>query len=98
MNSDYLTTPITRKEYWISMIVSWIIISAIVGILNGLFGSSKLAGLVGMAGWVYWIILQTKRLRDANKSFLWLLLDLLTIVGIIVIGCLPSDPAARRTY
>ena len=97
MNSEYLSAPIGRKEYWISFLVSWLVVSAVVAIINAVIGSAVLSGLVGLIGWAYWIILQVKRLKDANMSYAWLLLNILTFVGIIVIGCFPSG-SARRQY
>ena len=96
MDNEYFTTPIGRKEYWISIVISWFVVAAIVGVINRAGGSGFLTGLATLAGWAYWLLLQTKRLRDANRPYTWLLLDLLTFVGIIVIGCFPSDPARRQ--
>ena len=95
MSESFFKTPLTRKDYWIRIIVTWIGLGIIAAIISAFTGSNGRPFMITAAVWVYWIIIQTKRLRDAGKSYVWLLLDLLMIVGIIVIGCFPSDPAAR---
>ena len=41
---------------------------------------------------IFWLLLQIKRLRDANRSLAWMLLNLLTpFIALIVIGCFPSN-------
>ena len=100
MSESYFKTPLTIKEYWIRVFASWIIALVAVSAL-GYFTSlgSFLSIMIGGAEFVYWIIIQKKRLLDANRTYYYLLLNLLGIVGVIVIGCLPSDPSGiNRQY
>ncbi len=87
---------LTRKEYWIRVLIAWIGGSIVAGIISQITGADIVTGLFAIALWIYWIYVQVRRLRDAQKSYLWLLLDLLTIVGVIVIGCFPSAESNQR--
>ena len=86
---------LTRKEYWIRVLIAWIGGSIVAGIIANITGSDAVTGIFAIVLWIYWIYVQVRRLRDAGKSYLWLLLDLLTIVGVIVIGCFASDESRR---
>ena len=91
----YLSQPLTRKEYWIRVLIVWAAGAIVGAIMQKLVGDAG-AGITSAAIWVCWIVLQIKRLRDAGRPLTWLLLDLLTLVGLIVIGCFKSDPARSR--
>ena len=86
---------LTRKEYWIRVLIAWLGGSIIVGIISQIVDSNAITGIYAIALWIYLVYIQVQRLRDAGKSYLWLLLDLLTIVGVIVIGCFASDESRR---
>ena len=84
------SSTLTRKEYWIRVLIAWIGGSIVAGLIAQLTGVDAISAIFAIALWIYWIYVQVRRLKDAGKSYLWLLLDLLTIVGVIVIGCFPS--------
>ena len=84
------SSTLTRKEYWIRVLIAWIGGSIVAGLIAQLTGVDAISAIFAIALWIYWIYVQVRRLKDAGKSYLWLLLDLLTIVGVIVIGCFQS--------
>ena len=90
-----LPETLSRKEYWIRILVIWVAGWIIAGIETALVGQNAGTGLLSAAIWVRTILVQISRLKDAGKSKWWLLFDLMTIVGVIVIGCLPSAEHRR---
>lgn len=89
-----LLNPITRKQYWIRVIVSWLLAS-VVGICADLVLGNGARNLIYIILFIYFIIIQIARYHDANKSGLWTLLNLIPAIGFIVsfivAGCFPSN-------
>ena len=80
-----LTGRARRKEYWYFYLFS--ILSAIVlGIVDGLAGSSGLFGeLYALVIVIPSIAVSIRRLHDIGKSGWWLLILLVPLVGVIVL-------------
>ena len=90
-----LPATLTRKEYWLRILVIWVAGWILAAIETAIAGQNAGTGLISTAIWVCTILVQIPRLKDAGKSKWWLLIDLLTVVGVIVIGCLPSAEHRR---
>lgn len=80
-----------RKEYWMFTLFA-VIISIVLGILDGVFGTVSAAGNVGLLGTVFMlaILIQSlavgaRRLHDTGRSGWWLLIGLLPFVGAIIL-------------
>ena len=90
-----LPDTLTRKEYWLRILVIWSAGSLIAGIESAIVGENAGTGRLSAAIWICTIAVQIPRLKDAGKSKWLLLIDLLTIVGVIVIGCFRSADDRR---
>ena len=90
-----LPETLTRKEYWLRILVIWVAGWILAAIETAIVGENAGTGLISTAIWVCTIVMQIPRLKDAGKSKWWLLIDLLTIVGVIVIGCFRSADDRR---
>lgn len=96
-NKSFLQTPIGRKQYWLIALGGWLGGSVLSVFLQMALDGQTGTIVFGLAVFVFWIILQIKRLRDADRSLAWLLLNLIfPIVALIVIGCFPSKNAHNR--
>ena len=86
-DKNILPEILDRKGYWIRILVIWIAGWIIEIAETVIVGQNAGSGLISAAIWICTIMVQIPRLKDAGKSKWWLLLDLLTIIGVIAIGC-----------
>ncbi|ANJ67332.1 hypothetical protein A9404_08010 [Halothiobacillus diazotrophicus] len=76
-----------RAEYWYFVLFN-LIISIVLGIVDGMLGSSGvglLGGLYSLAVLIPSLAVSVRRLHDTNRSGWWLLLLLIPLIGFIVI-------------
>ena len=80
-----------RKEYWLFFLFN-IIISIVLGVIDGITGTSSVPGGIGMLGGLYLLALlipalavAVRRLHDTGRSGWWLLIGFVPIIGAIVI-------------
>ena len=87
-----------RKEYWYFFLIN-IIISIILGIIDGVTGSFSPETGIGLLGGIYSlavlipsIAVAVRRLHDTNPSGWWLLISFIPFIGaIVLIVFLASD-------
>lgn len=94
-----------RKEYWY-FILFHMIISLVVGVIDGLTGSFSGEVGVGLLGAIYALALLipsiaviVRRLHDTDRSGWWILISLIPLIGtivLIVFLVLDSTPGANR--
>ncbi|REE56267.1 uncharacterized membrane protein YhaH (DUF805 family) [Paenibacillus taihuensis] len=87
-----------RKEYWMFLLFN-IIISIILGIIEGISGSGLLSKLYSLFIFLPSLAVTVRRLHDTGKSGWWVLIGLVPIVGFIVLlifTCLDSDPGTNQ--
>ena len=92
----------TRKEYWKRVIISFLAVS-IVGsfLLSLLIGGQYASYISALVLLIYWIVLEVRRLNDANKSGLWVLLNLIPIGQFVILigaGMLESNYVNKKWY
>ena len=80
-----------RKEYWMFFLFN-IIISIVLGIIDGVVGTSGATGSIGLLGGLYTlavlipgIAVAVRRLHDTSRSGWWILIGLIPLVGAIVL-------------
>jgi uncharacterized membrane protein YhaH (DUF805 family) len=80
-----------RKEYWLFFLFN-IIISIVIGIIDGMVGTSGAVGSLGLLGGLYTlavlipgIAVAVRRLHDTSRSGWWILIGLIPIIGVIVL-------------
>jgi uncharacterized membrane protein YhaH (DUF805 family) len=80
-----------RKEYWLFFLFN-IIISIVLGIIDGIVGTSGAVGSLGLLGCIYTlavlipgIAVAVRRLHDTSRSGWWILIGLIPIIGAIVL-------------
>jgi uncharacterized membrane protein YhaH (DUF805 family) len=80
-----------RPEYWYFVLFN-IIVSIVLGILDGIFGTVNGDARIGLLGGIYSlavlcpsIAVGIRRLHDTNRSGWWLLIALIPIVGAIIL-------------
>ena len=80
-----------RKEYWMFVLFT-IIINIVLGIIDGVVGTSGAVGTLGLLGGLYAlavlipsIAVAVRRLHDTSRSGLWFLLILIPFIGAIVL-------------
>lgn len=87
----------TRRGFWMAMLIHFIItaiLSVIVGVLPSL---AFLVSIYSLAILIPNLAIQIRRLRDAGKSWGWIFINLVPLVGQIVylvFLCQRSVPAA----
>jgi len=94
-----------RKEYWFFMLFN-IIISIVLGIIDGLTGTFSPESGLGLLGVIFMLAVlipglavSVRRLHDTNRSGWWLLISLIPLIGtIVIIVFMASDskPEANR--
>ena len=84
----------TRKNYWINVVISFLLAS-VSNIVIGLVLGSEIARFVYLIMLVYWIVIEVRRFQDAGKSGWLALINLIPGIGIIaaviVAGMLKSN-------
>jgi uncharacterized membrane protein YhaH (DUF805 family) len=74
-----------RKEYWMFFLFN-IIITLVIGVVEGLVGSPGVVGMVyTLAVLIPAIAVSIRRLHDTDRSGWWLLIGLIPIIGAIVL-------------
>jgi uncharacterized membrane protein YhaH (DUF805 family) len=74
-----------RKAYWMFLLFN-IIISVVLGVLEGLVGGpGVLGGLYSLAIVIPSLAVSVRRLHDTGRSGWWLLLCLIPLIGSIVL-------------
>jgi len=80
-----------RKEYWYFALFN-LIISIVLGIIDGVTGSFSPEAGMGLLGGIYTlavlipsIAVGVRRLHDTNRSGWWLLISLIPLIGMIVL-------------
>jgi uncharacterized membrane protein YhaH (DUF805 family) len=74
-----------RKEYWMFFLFN-IIITLVLGVVEGLVGSPGVVGMVyTLAVLIPGIAVSIRRLHDTDRSGWWLLIGLIPIIGAIVL-------------
>ena len=74
-----------RTEYWMFFLIN-IIIAIAIGLIEGLFGSPGVVGMIyGLAVLLPGIAVGVRRLHDTDRSGWWLLIGLIPIIGVIVL-------------
>lgn len=73
-----------RKEYWMFALFN-LIITLILAVIDGLTGSSPLAGLYMLAIVLPALAVGVRRLHDTGRSGWWLLVAFVPIIGSIVL-------------
>jgi uncharacterized membrane protein YhaH (DUF805 family) len=74
-----------RKEYWMFVLFN-IIISFVLGFVEGLMGGTGIIGLVySLAVFIPSIAVGVRRLHDTGRSGWWLLLILIPLIGAIAL-------------
>ena len=90
-----------RKEYWYFVLFN-LIISIVLGIIDGIIGTFSAETGIGLLGGIYslavlipCISVSVRRLHDTGRTGWWLLIGLVPIIGAIVIiifAVLDSQP------
>lgn len=80
-----------RKEYWYFFLFN-IIISIVLGVIDGMTGSFSTESGMGLLGGIYalavfipGIAVSVRRLHDTNRNGWWLLIGLIPLIGAIVL-------------
>lgn len=80
-----------RAEYWFFVLFS-IIISIVLAILDGVFGTldmesglGVLSGIYGLAVFIPSLAVSVRRLHDTSRSGWWILIGLIPFIGAIVV-------------
>lgn len=80
-----------RKEYWLFFLFN-IIICVVLGLIDGIIGTSGATGSIGLFGGLYLlailipgIAVSIRRLHDTGRSGWWVLIGLVPIIGGIVV-------------
>lgn len=93
--------PYTIKQYWINVIVSFLMAS-MADVLFGVILGSETARTVYIFLLIYWIVIEVRRFHDANKSGWLALINLLpgigTLAALILAGVMRSDYEGNKWY
>lgn len=73
-----------RSEFWYFVLMS-IIVSFVLGIIDGMFGTAVLGIVYALAVLIPNIALAVRRLHDIGKSGWWLLVGFIPVVGFFVL-------------
>ncbi|MCL1036766.1 DUF805 domain-containing protein [Shewanella submarina] len=87
-----------RKEYWMFVLIN-VIVSAVLGFVDGLLGMMLLANLYSLAVLIPSLAIGARRLHDTGRSGWWQLLWLVPVVGwIVIIVFLVQDSHDENDY
>jgi len=94
-----------RTEYWMFTLFN-VIISAVLGFIDGAMGHHAAAGSIGILSGIYLlavllpsIAVSVRRLHDTSRSGWWLLIAFVPIIGglvLLVFMVLDSTPGANE--
>jgi len=92
-----------RKEYWFFVLFN-IIISILLGVIDGVTGSFSPEAGMGILGGIYTLAIlipglavSVRRLHDTSRSGWWLLIALIPLIGgIILIVLMASDSKSEE--
>ncbi|KZN49159.1 DUF805 domain-containing protein [Pseudoalteromonas luteoviolacea] len=73
-----------RKEYWMFFLFN-IIVSVILGFIDGLLGTSFLGIIYALAIFVPTLALSVRRLHDTGRSGWWMLIAFIPIIGTLAL-------------
>ena len=80
-----------RMEYWYFVLFN-IIVSIVLGVIDGLLGTSGsyagaglLSGIYGLAVLIPTLAVTVRRLHDIDRSGWWILIALVPLIGVIVL-------------
>lgn len=73
-----------RKEYWMFTLIN-IIISIILGVIDGMLGTAIIGMIYSLAVLIPCIAVSIRRLHDTGRSGWWLLIGLIPLIGLIVL-------------
>ena len=99
MNTNGL--PYTVKQYWINVVVSFLIAS-MANVLIGVVLGSETARTIYIFLIIYWIVIEVRRFHDANKSGWLAMINLLpgigTFAALILAGVMKSNYENNKWY
>lgn len=88
-----------RKEYWMFVLISFII-SIVLAIIENILGiASLLTTLYSLAVFLPSLGVSVRRLHDTGRSGWWILLVLIPLIGpliVLVLMCFDSEPGTNR--
>jgi uncharacterized membrane protein YhaH (DUF805 family) len=88
-----------RKEYWMFFLVN-LIISLVLGFIEGIFGGPGLLGLLySLAVLIPSIAVTVRRLHDTGRSGWWILIGLIPVIGwivLLVFMLMDSQPGSNQ--
>ncbi|WP_367990640.1 DUF805 domain-containing protein [Vibrio sp. NTOU-M3] len=73
-----------RQEYWMFFLVN-MIISFVLGIIDGLLGTAFIGFLYSLAILIPSLAVLARRLHDTGRSGWWILIGLIPLIGILVL-------------
>ena len=80
-----------RMEYWYFVLFN-IIVSIVLGVIDGLLGTSGsyagaglLSGIYGLAVLIPTLAVTVRRLHDTDRTGWWILIALVPLIGVIVL-------------
>jgi uncharacterized membrane protein YhaH (DUF805 family) len=88
-----------RKEYWMFVLINFII-AFVLGFIEGVLDIPQfLSGLYSLAIFLPSLAVSIRRLHDTGRSGWWLLISLVPIIGaiiLIVFACMDSEPHENK--
>ncbi len=82
-----------RNDFWMTILVNFIIGTVLNIIVSAIPELSIVVGIYGLAIFIPILAMYVRRLRDIGKSWTWIFISLIPLVGpiwLIVLFCKPS--------
>ncbi len=105
----YLTADgrVNRKQFWLWLVVPWIVIELGLGIIDNAMGTYNAAQGVGLLSGIFSVLMiipsilvYIKRFHDRDKTGWWVLIGLVPLIGqlwmLIELGFLSGTPGPNR--